>query len=134
MMSLAASPGPDSKNIQHRRMLHYSRWHVKDATRRALVIRDRILRGIGIPCIGIAQTKTLAKLANHVAKDSETQTGQLSSHLQRVRNLPSCRLGTAVPAGVHASGRCEDRKANHQAPGGAGRMHRHGSCAACLQP
>ena len=33
-------------------------------------VRSRILQWVGIPCgIGIGRTKTLAKLANHVAKN-----------------------------------------------------------------
>jgi DNA polymerase V len=43
---------------------------------RALRLRARILQWIGIPCgIGIAATKTLAKLANHVAKEAERHPG-----------------------------------------------------------
>lgn len=34
-------------------------------------IRERVARWVGLPvCVGIAQTKTLAKLANHCAKKS----------------------------------------------------------------
>jgi DNA polymerase V len=43
-----------------------------DLSQRARKIRARIQQWIGIPtCIGIAPTKTLAKLANHVAKSAE---------------------------------------------------------------
>lgn len=39
-------------------------------------IRSRVLRGTGIPVgVGIAPTKTLAKLANHTAKRLQSQTG-----------------------------------------------------------
>jgi len=39
---------------------------------RALEVRSRIQQWIGIPtCIGIGATKTLAKLANHIAKDAD---------------------------------------------------------------
>ncbi|MBT9299815.1 translesion error-prone DNA polymerase V subunit UmuC [Pseudomonas sp. TAE6080] len=39
-------------------------------------IRDQVLRGTGIPVgVGIATTKTLAKLANHTAKRLQAQTG-----------------------------------------------------------
>lgn len=87
MMSLAAALGPEQEQYSIDECfigLH----GVPDVTRRAWVIRDRILRGIGIPtCIGIAPTKTLAKLANHVAKDSERKPGSYSAQLQRVCNL-----------------------------------------------
>jgi DNA polymerase V len=43
-----------------------------DLIRRGHVIRSRILQWIGIPtCIGMGSTKTLAKLANHIAKTAE---------------------------------------------------------------
>lgn len=87
MMSLAAALGPEQEQYSIDECfigLH----GVPDVTHRAWVIRDRILRGIGIPtCIGIAPTKTLAKLANHVAKDSERKPGSYSTQLQRVCNF-----------------------------------------------
>ena len=54
----------------------------------ARAIRATVLRWTGIPVsIGIARTKTLAKLANHLAKKSEKSGGVLnlvdSSHLDR---------------------------------------------------
>jgi DNA polymerase V len=43
-----------------------------------LEIRDRVLQWTGVPVtIGIAETKTLAKLANHLAKKSEKAEGVL---------------------------------------------------------
>lgn len=61
-----------------------------DLTRRAHIIRDRILRWTGIPCgIGIAKTMTLSKLANHVAKSAERKPGSYPGHLSRVCNLES---------------------------------------------
>ncbi|OAD81820.1 DNA polymerase V subunit UmuC [Comamonas thiooxydans] len=93
MMSLAASLGP-AQEIYSIDECFITLDGVKDVTRRALVIRDRILRGIGIPtCIGIAQTKTLAKLANHVAKDSERKPGSYPAHLQRVCNFAELSAG-----------------------------------------
>lgn len=39
-------------------------------------IRARILQWVGIPCgIGIGATKTLAKLANYIAKTAERKPG-----------------------------------------------------------
>lgn len=43
-----------------------------------VVIKDRVLQWTGVPVtIGIAETKTLAKLANHLAKKSEKAAGVL---------------------------------------------------------
>ena len=42
-----------------------------ELTEYAQAIRKHVLKGIGLPvCVGIGQTKTLAKLANHLAKKS----------------------------------------------------------------
>jgi len=44
-----------------------------DMTERAHVIRARVLQWVGIPCgVGIAPTKTLAKLANYVVGPAKT--------------------------------------------------------------
>jgi DNA polymerase V len=75
MMSLAAGLGPEQE-IYSIDECFISLAGVRDVTRRSWAIRDRILRGVGIPtCIGIGPTKTLAKLANHVAKDAERKPG-----------------------------------------------------------
>lgn len=51
-------------------------------------IRSRILQWVGIPCgIGIGATKTLAKLANHVAKTAERKPGSYPEHLAQVCDL-----------------------------------------------
>lgn len=59
-----------------------------DMTERSHVIRARVLQWVGIPCgIGIAPTKTLAKLANFVAKTAERKPGSYPSKLAQVCNL-----------------------------------------------
>jgi DNA polymerase V len=59
-----------------------------DLVTRGHRIRSRILRWVGIPCcIGIGPTKTLAKLANHVAKTSERKPGLYPTELAQVCNL-----------------------------------------------
>lgn len=59
-----------------------------DLVKRSRAVRERILQWTGIPtCIGIGQTKTLAKLANHVAKTAERKPGSYPAHLARVCNL-----------------------------------------------
>lgn len=88
MMSLAAGLGPHQEiySIDESFIgLHGVRG---DLTRRAHAIRGRILRWTGIPCgIGIAQTKTLAKLANFVAKTAERKPGSYPTELAQVCNL-----------------------------------------------
>jgi DNA polymerase V len=57
-------------------------------TERSHKIRSRILQWVGIPCgIGIGATKTLAKLANHIAKTAERKPGSYPAHLSQVANL-----------------------------------------------
>lgn len=51
-------------------------------------MREQILRWIDIPtCIGIAPTKTLAKLANHITKSAERKPGIYPPRLAQVCNL-----------------------------------------------
>lgn len=55
---------------------------------RAKALRARILQWVGIPCcVGIGRTKTLAKLANHVAKTAERKPGSYPADLAQVANL-----------------------------------------------
>jgi DNA polymerase V len=69
-----------------------------DLVARGHRIRSRILRWVGIPCcIGIGPTKTLAKLANHVAKTSERKPGLYPAELAQV-----CNLASLSPAALQA--------------------------------
>lgn len=87
MMSLAAGLGPEQE-IYSIDECFIGLAGVHDVTRRSWAIRDRILRGVGIPtCVGIGPTKTLAKLANHIAKDSERKPGSYPKELAQVCNL-----------------------------------------------
>jgi DNA polymerase V len=64
-----------------------------DLTARCRELRERILQWVGIPCgVGIGPTKTLAKLANHIAKTAERKPGSYPAHLAQV-----CHLA-AIPA------------------------------------
>ena len=57
---------------------------------RGHAVRERILRWIGIPVgIGFGATKTLAKLANHVAKSADRKPGSYPSEFARVCDLAS---------------------------------------------
>ena len=59
-----------------------------DLVARGHAVRERILQWIGIPVgIGIGRTKTLAKLANHVAKSADRRPGSYPSHMARVCDL-----------------------------------------------
>ncbi|MDN4754528.1 DUF4113 domain-containing protein [Porphyromonadaceae bacterium W3.11] len=59
-------------------------------------IRQRILKGVGIPtCIGLAQTKTLAKLANKTAKKDPAHKGvfAIDSSEKHLTQLHSTSVG-----------------------------------------
>ena len=87
MMSLAAGLGPTQEIYSIDESFIGDLDGVRDLTRRAFAIRSRILKWTGIPpCVGLAPTKTLAKLCNHVAKDSERKPGSYPAELQRVCN------------------------------------------------
>lgn len=88
MMSLASGLGP-AQEIYSIDESFVSLAGVRgDLTARAWAIRSRILRWIGMPCgIGIGPTKTLAKLANHVAKSAERKPGSYPAELALVCNL-----------------------------------------------
>ncbi|MFD2755654.1 Y-family DNA polymerase [Comamonas terrae] len=87
MMSLAAGLGPAQEIYSIDESFIGDLAGVPDLTRRAWAIRARILTWTGIPtCVGLAPTKTLAKLCNHVAKDSERKPGSYPAELQRVCN------------------------------------------------
>lgn len=59
-----------------------------DITERSRKIRARILQWTGLPtCVGIGSTKTLAKLANHIAKTAERKLGVYPEHYAQVCNL-----------------------------------------------
>lgn len=69
-----------------------------DLVQRSFKVRARILQWVGIPCcIGIGQTKTLAKLANHVAKSAERKPGSYPAELAQV-----CNLTTITPEELEA--------------------------------
>lgn len=88
MMSLAAGLGPEQEVYSIDESFICMKGIRGDLTARAQVIRARILQGLGLPCgIGIGTTKTLAKLANHVAKSAERKPGSYPAKLSRVCNL-----------------------------------------------
>ena len=59
-----------------------------DLTERSRKVRERLLQWIGIPCcIGIGPTKTLAKLANFIAKTADRKPGSYPAQHAQVCNL-----------------------------------------------
>ncbi|PUE43645.1 Y-family DNA polymerase [Limnohabitans sp. Hippo3] len=63
-----------------------------DLVRRARIIRRRIHQWIGIPtCIGIGPTKTLAKLANAIAKSAERKPGSYPPEFAQICHLGACK-------------------------------------------
>ena len=96
MMSLAAGLGPGQEIYSIDECFVDLQGVRGDLAERAHAIRARIHRWIGIPtCIGIAPTKTLAKLANHIAKNAERKPGSYPAQHAQV-----CHLGALPPAEV----------------------------------
>lgn len=88
MMSLAAGLGPHQEIYSIDESFIDVTGVRGNLTERSHKIRSRILQWVGIPCcIGIAETKTLAKLANHIAKTAERKPGIYPPHLSQVANL-----------------------------------------------
>ncbi|WP_240141438.1 DUF4113 domain-containing protein [Nitrosomonas sp. HPC101] len=87
MMSLASELG-DSQEIYSIDECFIGLEGISDVTQRAKDTRAKILQWIGIPtCVGIGESKTLAKLANHIAKDAERKPGSYPARLAQVCNL-----------------------------------------------
>lgn len=97
MMSLVAGLGPEQEIYSIDECFIGLHGVLGDLTQRAHKIRHRVLRCTSIPtCIGIARTKTLAKLANHIAKDAERKPGSYPSQYAQV-----CNLATLSNAEIH---------------------------------
>lgn len=89
MMTLAAGLGPGQEVYSIDECFIDLEGMRGDLALRARVVRDRILGWIGIPtCVGIASTKTLAKLANHIAKNAERKPGSYPAQYAQI-----CHLG-----------------------------------------
>lgn len=88
LMSIAAGLGPEQEIYSIDECFVGLQGVRGDLVDRAQRVRERILQWIGIPCgIGIGTTKTLAKLANHIAKSADRKPGSYPSELARVCNL-----------------------------------------------
>ena len=88
MMSLASGLGPQQEIYSIDESFIDLTGVRGDLVERSHKIRSRILQWVGIPCgIGIGETKTLAKLANHIAKTAERKPGVYPDKLAQVCNL-----------------------------------------------
>jgi DNA polymerase V len=88
MMSIAAGLGPTQEIYSIDESFIGLHGVGGDLTQLSRTIRDRILQWTGIPCgVGIGPTKTLAKLANHIAKTAERKPGSYPEALATVCNL-----------------------------------------------
>ncbi|MCW5648249.1 MAG: Y-family DNA polymerase [Ramlibacter sp.] len=94
LMSIAAGLGPEQEIYSIDECFISLDGVRGDLVDRSHRLRERILQWIGIPCgIGIGRTKTLAKLANHIAKSADRIPGSYPASLARVCNL------AVLPAG-----------------------------------
>jgi DNA polymerase V len=88
MMSLAAGMGPGQEIYSIDESFIRLDGVRGDHAERARRVRERILRWTGIPCgVGIGATKTLAKLANYIAKTADRKPGSYPPELGQVCNL-----------------------------------------------
>ncbi|KQM80491.1 Y-family DNA polymerase [Xylophilus sp. Leaf220] len=88
MMTLAAGLGPAQEIYSIDESFIDLTGVPGDLVDRARRTRERILTWTGLPTgIGIGRTKTLAKLANHVAKTAERKPGSYPADLAQVCNL-----------------------------------------------
>lgn len=95
MMAIAAALGPGQEMYSIDESFVSLDGVRGDLIRRGHVIRSRILQWIGIPtCIGMGSTKTLAKLANHIAKTAERKPGSYPDALSQVCNLSALPTDT----------------------------------------
>lgn len=98
MMSLAAGLGHRQEVYSIDESFVDLRGIRGDMTERSRKVRQRILQWVGIPCgIGIGQTKTLAKLANFIAKTAERKPGSYPEQHAQV-----CNLGSLPQPELHA--------------------------------
>src|SRR5665647_723787 len=92
MMSLAAGLGPRQEVYSIDESFIDLTGVRGNLIERSHKIRSRILQWVGIPCgIGIGATKTLAKLANHIAK--QLNDGGVTTVLELVRLDPAMVRG-----------------------------------------
>jgi len=98
MMSLAAGMGPEQEIYSIDESFIDLDGVRGCLAERGHKVRDRILQWVGIPCcVGIGTTKTLAKLANYIAKTAERKPGSYPASLAQV-----CNLAALTPSALQA--------------------------------
>ena len=102
LMSIAAGLGPSQEIYSIDESFIGLAGVRGDLVKRGQDVRERILQWIGIPTgIGIGATKSLAKLANHVAKSADRKPGSYPAEHARVCNLaalPAADLDAVLQA------------------------------------
>jgi len=105
-MSLAAGLGPEQEVYSIDETFIALDGVRGDLVARSRTLRARVLQWLGLPCsVGIGSTKTLAKLANHVAKSAERKPGSYPAehaqvcHLGRLSAAALDELLAATPVG-----------------------------------
>jgi DNA polymerase V len=105
-MSLAAGLGPEQEIYSIDETFISLEGVRGDLVARSRSLRARVLQWLGLPCsVGIGPTKTLAKLANHVAKSAERKPGSYPAeyaqvcHLGRLSGTELEQLLAATPVG-----------------------------------
>lgn len=88
MMGIAAGLGPEQEVYSIDESFIGLHGVKGDLVARGRKVRERILQWINIPtCIGMGKTKTLAKLANYIAKTAERKPGVYDPQLAQICNL-----------------------------------------------
>ena len=88
MMSIAAGLGPRQEIYSIDESYISMDQMSGDLVKRSWAVRERILQWTGLPCgVGIGSTKTLAKLANHIAKAAERKPGSYPMSMAVVCSL-----------------------------------------------
>ena len=102
LMSIAAGLGPSQEIYSIDESFIGLAGVRGNLVKRGQDLRERILQWIGIPTgIGIGSTKTLAKLANHIAKSADRKPGSYPAKHARVCNLaglPAADLDAVLQA------------------------------------
>ena len=94
LMSLAAGLGPTQEIYSIDECWIGDLQGVRNLTQRAWAIRSRILQWVGLPTgIGLAPSKTLAKLCNHAAKSADRKPGSYPAALAKVCNWQDLDAG-----------------------------------------
>ena len=94
-MSLAAGLGPEQEIYSIDETFVSMHGMPGDLRDRSAAVRTRVLQWLGLPCcVGIGPSKTLAKLANHIAKSAERKPGSYPTELAQICDLSRLPQGS----------------------------------------